>query len=151
MTAAFTKHNAWRRLKKNPGALFGMIIILLSFLIAVFAYFIAPDNTPNANRMVVEIGGQHPGFTQQFLKIPKDQNRKISFLNQLVSGIPDSYQWVPIMNYQRKSDSLVIQKYIDEGLSERLSYPVSQLTSPSNSSNNQFTVQKKRFIFCYNT
>lgn len=33
---------AWRRLKKNKGALAGLVVIIIAFFIAVFAYFIAP-------------------------------------------------------------------------------------------------------------
>ncbi|MFM2363753.1 MAG: hypothetical protein RLZZ316_2655, partial [Bacteroidota bacterium] len=52
---------AWRRLKKNKGAVFGMAVILLSILISLFAYLLAPDASANANRMIVEIGGKTPG------------------------------------------------------------------------------------------
>ncbi|HEX3766856.1 MAG TPA: ABC transporter permease, partial [Puia sp.] len=38
--------DTWRRLKKNRGAVFGMIIIVLSLLTALFAYFLAPDHSP---------------------------------------------------------------------------------------------------------
>ncbi|MFZ1856562.1 MAG: hypothetical protein WAU29_04290, partial [Chitinophagaceae bacterium] len=47
---------AWRRLKKNKGAVFGLIVIAIAVLIAVFAYFIAPDPSPFSNRIILEIG-----------------------------------------------------------------------------------------------
>jgi len=50
---------AWRRLKKNKGAVFGMIVIALSVVVAISAYFLAAG--PFAvyqNRMMVEIAGQ---------------------------------------------------------------------------------------------
>ncbi len=75
---------AWKRLRKNKGAVFGLIIICLSVLVAIFAYFIAPDPSPFANRIILEIGGNKPGFTQSFIKVKKDN--KISptgFLNRL--------------------------------------------------------------------
>lgn len=53
---------AWRRLKKNKGALAGLVVIIIAFVIAVFAYFIAPDPSPYANRIILEIGGEKPGF-----------------------------------------------------------------------------------------
>jgi len=46
---------AWRRLKKNKGAVIGLIVIMLSVLVAIFAYFIAPDHSPSANRIILEI------------------------------------------------------------------------------------------------
>ncbi|NML19843.1 ABC transporter permease [Pseudoflavitalea sp. G-6-1-2] len=115
--------NIWRRLRKNKGALFGIVVILLSLLTALFAYFIAPDGSPNANRMIVEIGGQKPGFTQQFLQIPKDPlPPKASFFQRLMYGQEDQYHYIPISSYTTTSDSLIIQQYIDEGVTERVAY-----------------------------
>ena len=69
-----------KRLLKNKGAMFGLVVISVSFVIAFFAYFIAPDHTPNANQMTIEIGGKKPGFTMQFLKVRNAQTEKISFI-----------------------------------------------------------------------
>ena len=62
-----------RRLVRNKGALFGLIVIATALLVALIGYFIAPDSTPNANRMIVEIGGRRPGFHQQFLLLKKER------------------------------------------------------------------------------
>ena len=51
-----------RRLVRNKGALFGLIVIGASIVVALTAYFIAPDPSPEANRIIVEIGGRRPGF-----------------------------------------------------------------------------------------
>ncbi|MDQ3683134.1 MAG: ABC transporter permease, partial [Bacteroidota bacterium] len=63
---------AWRRLKKNKAAMAGLVMIFLAILVAIFGYFIAPDTTPFANRIILEIGGQKPGFEQQFLLVKKE-------------------------------------------------------------------------------
>ncbi|MBL0306556.1 MAG: ABC transporter permease [Chitinophagaceae bacterium] len=118
---------AWRRLKKNKGAVFGLIVIILAVLVAVFAYFIAPDPSPYANRIILEIGGEKPGYKQPFIKIKKDKDVvTTSFVTQLVSGKEDVYYYVPIVNYEQKGDSIIVQKYIDEGVNERLAYHNSQ-------------------------
>ena len=120
--------NAWRRLRRNKGAMGGLIVIVLSLLTAVFCYLVAPDSSPNANRMIIEIGGQKPGYTQQFLKIPRE--RKIedaSFVSRIISGKEDRYQYVPITDYETKNDSVVVHKYIDEGVSERTAFAGTQL------------------------
>jgi peptide/nickel transport system permease protein len=118
---------AWRRLKKNKGAVFGLIVIILAVLVAVFAYFIAPDSSPYANRIILEIGGEKPGYKQPFIKIKKDKDVvTTSFVTQLVSGKEDVYYYVPIVNYEQKGDSIIVQKYIDEGVNERLAYHNSQ-------------------------
>src|SRR5258706_6154554 len=100
---------AWRRLKKNKGAVFGLIVIVLAVLVAVFAYFIAPDPSPYANRIILEIGGEKPGFKQSFIKIKKDKDVAASgFLKQLVSGKEDAYHYVPIIHHEAKGDSIIV-------------------------------------------
>jgi ABC-type dipeptide/oligopeptide/nickel transport system permease subunit len=117
--------NPWRRLRKNKGAVFGMVIIGLSVLVALFAYFLAPDHSPDANRMTVETGGAKPGFTKLFLLIKKErQVEGTTFFNRLFSGTEDRYDYLPINRYERKADSLVVWKYIDEDVEERAAYRV---------------------------
>ena len=118
---------AWRRLKKNKGAVFGLIVIALSVLVAIFAYFIAPDPSPYANRIILEISGEKPGFKQSFIKIKKDKDvASTGFFEQLVSGKEDVYLYIPIMGHEKKGDSLIVQKYIDDGINERQAYHISQ-------------------------
>lgn len=121
---------AWRRLKKNKGALAGLVVIIIAFVIAVFAYFIAPDPSPYANRIILEIGGEKPGFRQTFIKVKKDKDvAEASFFQQLISGKEDVYYYVPISRHEKKGDSIVVEKFIDIGLSERKAYSISQ-TAP---------------------
>lgn len=114
---------AWRRLKKNKGAVFGLVVIVVTVLIAIFAYFIAPDPSPFSNRIILEIGGEKPGFKQSFIKVKKDKDvGATGFFKQLVSGKEDVYYYVPIVSHEQKGDSIIIQKFIDEGLSERQAF-----------------------------
>lgn len=124
--ATATTRSTWRRLKRNKGALFGIVIIVLALFVALLAYVLAPDGTPNANRMIVEIGGQKPGYKQQFLLLPKERTiEKVSFFTRLMSGREDRYQYIPITGYTHKKDSVIIQQFIDEGITERVAYPYS--------------------------
>jgi ABC-type dipeptide/oligopeptide/nickel transport system permease subunit len=121
---------AWRRLKKNKGAVFGLVVIILAVLVAIFAYFFSPDSSPYANRIILEIGGEKPGFKQTFIKVRKDKDvASSSFFKQLVSGKEDAYYYVPIVSYEQKGDSIIVQKLIDEGVTERLAYIKSSLHS----------------------
>src|ERR1044071_6737695 len=92
--------STWRRLKRNKGAMFGIAVIVIAVLVAIFAHVIAPDPSPDANRMIVEIDGQKPGFTQQFFKLPKDRHiEAASFFTRLVTGQEDEFQYIPITGY----------------------------------------------------
>jgi ABC-type dipeptide/oligopeptide/nickel transport system permease subunit len=127
-TSSSFQQAAWKRLKKNKGAVFGLVVIVLSVLVAVFAYFIAPDPSPYANRIILEVGGSKPGFTQSFIKVKKEKNVvATSFLKQLISGKEDAYYYVPVVSHEQKGDSVIVQRYIDEGVAERQAYSVSQL------------------------
>ena len=97
-------------------------------LLAISAYLVAPDGSPNANRQIVEIGGQTPGNSFSFLLLRKERPvESKGFLNRLISGKEDSYHYIPITSHQFKGDSIVIEAYRDEGLTETLSYPITAL------------------------
>lgn len=133
ITATNPDRNAWRRLRRNKGALAGIIVIAAALVVALTCYLIAPDKSPNANRMIVEISGQKPGFTQQFLKLPREKAfEETSFLTQLISGREDRYQYIPITGYEEKADSFIVQKYIDDDVSERVGYSKAQLNTTVN-------------------
>src|SRR5215467_7468159 len=118
---------AWRRLKKNRGAMFGLVVILLSILLAIFAYFISPDPSPYANRIILEVARQKPGHRQMFLKVKKEKVvTNPSFFQQLLSGKEDRYYYVPITSFKTTQDSIIVQKFIDDGLTERQSFGASQ-------------------------
>lgn len=117
-----------RRLKKNKGAIAGLVLIVLAVLTALFGYFIAPDPTPYANRIVLEIGGEKPGFRQQFVRVRKESAAPtVSVGERLLSGRADRWDEIPVSSSTWKGDSLIVQKRIDEGLTERLSYHRSDL------------------------
>lgn len=103
-----------------------MILIGLSLLLAVFAFFIAPDHSPNANRMIPEIGSKKPGFSISLLKIKRDRGfTAAGFAERLFSGAEDQWQYIPIQSFVLKSDSIVYQKFVDDHITERRSIPVS--------------------------
>ena len=115
--------NAWKRLKKNKGAMLCLSIICLAILLGIFAYFISTDSTPNADRQIVELQARKPGFKQLFLKVKKEKRiLSTNFFNQLLFGIEDKSLFIPINSFKETADSIIIEKYIDEGVQEKQSY-----------------------------
>lgn len=111
--------NAWRRLKKNKGAMAGLIIICLSVFIGIFAYYLGADCTPNADRQIVEIQARKPGFSQLFIRVKKEkQIPSTGFFQRLLFGAEDKYLYVPVNNYVDFADSVSVEKFIDEGVQE---------------------------------
>jgi len=130
----------WKRLKKNKGAVAGLIIIALAIFTAIFSYFIAPDPSPYANRIILEIRKQKPGFTKTFLKVQKQNVTKNGFFHRLLNGTNDEFEFIPINSYRLiNKDSIVALKFIDDGVEEEKAFAVNQLP-PS------FTTTKKFWL-----
>ncbi len=107
----------------------GLIVIVLSFFVAIFGYLIAPDNSPNADLQMVEIQAKRPGYTQQFLKIPDARNSFAgSWALTAFNGKRDNFRYIPISGYRIANDSLLIDKYVDQDTSVLQYYSINQLT-----------------------
>ncbi|MDA8443258.1 MAG: ABC transporter permease [Peptococcaceae bacterium] len=77
--------DAWRRLRKNPSAMAGLIIVVLILLIAIFAPFISPHD-PNhqyMNRGLTAMGS--PVGPSAFFPLGTDQNGR-DMLSRLFYG-----------------------------------------------------------------
>ncbi len=140
------KNKTWRRLKKNKGAVFGLVVIALAFFIAVFGYAIAPDNSPNADLQTVEIAAKKPGYTQQFLKTPVQKNGEGIEFEHIVSGKKMPYRLIPISGFTIQNDSLLINKFVDEDTSVVQYFSISQLTSKQPQLISQYIIIKKYWL-----
>jgi ABC-type dipeptide/oligopeptide/nickel transport system permease subunit len=136
----------WHRLKKNKGAMFGLMVIVLAFLIAIFGYLIAPDNSPNADFQTVEIQAKRPGYTQQFLKLPEPKNFNGIWIDHLLSGKKLQYRFVPISGCSIHNDSLLINKYVDQDTSVVQYYSISQITNKHPELISQNIITKKYWL-----
>ena len=108
-------------------AMVGFSIILLTFFIAVFAYTIAPDHTPNANRQTLEIQARPPGFKQLFLVLPDSRTKNSFSLKDCFFGKIDYDKWIPIKKYSVDADRIYVDRYVDEDTSVLESYALHQL------------------------
>ncbi len=101
-------------------------MIALSFIaamlfVSVFAYVLAPDHTPNSNNMIIELGAKPPGFTRDFILMPKPQRQlRGNAVERCFAGTPSNYTLVPVNGYRFLGDTLVALHYIDEGLEDTL-------------------------------
>ena len=119
-----------QRLKRNRGAVAGLVLICVALFIALFGYFLAPDASPYANRIILEIGGQKPGFTQSFVQVKRETVAATSVWQRALHGRPDRYEFIPISAWQQRGDSIIVQKAIDEGVTERMGFSKSLVASP---------------------
>lgn len=92
-----------------------MLIILLAFFVAVFAYFLIPDHTPNANQMNLAIAGKKPGFSVQVLRLQKETPTERSWWDFLIEGEELAYREVAVDNVKEGENTLVYTEYTGSG------------------------------------
>ncbi len=114
-TTESPNQKAISRLLKNKPAVFGMIVIVIAVIVAIFGYLLAPDPTPDANDQITELAFKNPGFQVKILAVRKNQPQlKHSFLKKLLFGTQNAYQLIPINNYSFQNDSIKIEIYNGE-------------------------------------
>jgi len=103
---------AWQRLKKNKLALFGIVIIVFAFIVAVMGPMIRPDGTPMANDQILEITTKEPGFSVELLKVKKNKKKSETSIWEYVNtGVANDFTAVPIYDYSFEGYNLVVEKY----------------------------------------
>ena len=117
---------AWKRFRSNKLGLLSCFYVIVWALLALFAYLVIPDKTPNANRQLLEISTKKPGFEVDMLMLTKETpSSKTPFFKFLIEGRPDDYTYLPfdslhinkeqttVFLYQSESGSTVRTELID--------------------------------------
>lgn len=128
----FTKSNSLSRLaiqrfKRSKTGVLSFIYIVLVFVVAVFCYALAPDNSSNANQMHLEIHSKKPGFEVLMLRIPGEE-KKQSLFSFLKNGSQSNHREIPIEFYRPNMDNEVeVQLYANTTTSKRVDiFPLSK-------------------------
>lgn len=88
-----------------------MIVILLAFFVAIFAYSIIPDSTPHANQMHLSIAGKKPGFEVQMLRVKNESFSPDSWWNQFFFGEELPYREIPVASVERTNGEVIYRPY----------------------------------------
>lgn len=102
---------AWKRLKRNKSAMFGLATILLSFFLSLFAYVIAPDNSPSGNEQVLQLETHEPGFSIKMLKKKREGGQSTGFIKGLVDGFVKDYEPIPVLDYKLVGTEVTYTEY----------------------------------------
>ena len=106
---------AWKRFRSNKLGMISCGFVILWALLALFAYLIIPDKTPNANRQILEISTKKPGFEVDMLMVPKENpNPKTPFFQFLFNGRPDDCIYVPFDSIQINNETTIVYLYQSE-------------------------------------
>ena len=107
---------AWKRFRSNKLGMVSCGFVLLWALMALFAYLIIPDKTPNANRQILEISTKKPGFEVDMLMIPKETPpAKTPFFKFLFNGRPDDCVYLPFDSIHVEASQTTVYLYQSEG------------------------------------
>ena len=66
----------------NIPGFFALILIALTFFVAVFVYYLAPDSSPYANEMHLELSLLEPHTEVSFIKLRNQNKIDVSFLDK---------------------------------------------------------------------
>jgi len=109
---------AWKRFRSNKLGMVSLGFVILWALLAIFAYVIIPDKTPNANRQILEISTKKPGFEVDMLMVPKEtQPTKTPFFQFLFNGRPDGCIYMPFDSLHINKETTTVYLYQGEGAS----------------------------------
>ena len=109
---------AWKRFRSNKLGMVSCGFVLLWALLALFAYLVIPDKTPNANRQILEISTKKPGFEVDMLMVPKETPpAKTPFFQFLFNGRPDDCIYLPFDSLQINKETTTVFLYQAEGAS----------------------------------
>jgi peptide/nickel transport system permease protein len=93
---------------------------------------LAPDHSPDANTMILEISGSPPGFSMLMLKIKKQEPvQQVSWFHRLLYGADPAYLEVPVKSYAFRDGTIIVQQYIDEETSAPARYSLQDIALPA--------------------
>lgn len=109
----------------------GLFFILLTLLVAVLGYVIMPDDTPQANNMIIQLSIKKPGSTYTILRLRKAEPiDTLNFFARMLYGQPSFYKEVPIKSYHFTKDVIYTDEYIgDEDKPEKKAYNIFEVIS----------------------
>ncbi|MFH0895225.1 MAG: ABC transporter permease [Bacteroidota bacterium] len=124
------KRGAWQRFCANRPALFGLIFIAIVTIVAILGYHLCPDNSPYANRQVLEISLQKPGFSVTMIKMKsKRADEGSNFFSTLAWGRESEYSLIPVSSCSVEGTFLKAEKYTGmQGVNgEEVKYPLEEI------------------------
>lgn len=130
----------FKKVLKDPLGAGGMFIILLAFFVAVFAYLLIPDHTPNANQMNLAIAGKKPGFSVQTLRLQKEVMPESTWWEQLLNGQDLAYREIAVAKVEEETSIIRYTEYTGSGDGIEKSINRDQLYS------GEYLVKKKFYL-----
>ena len=123
---------------------FQFLFYCFCWLVSVFAYVFAPDDSQYANQMHLAIHSKRPGFKVTMLTIPSKIKVNQSGFDRLFFGKKNTDTEIPISAYEIKDTALIYKEYASDGL-EGAEKTIKRSAFPNNSPKD--FIQEKSFLF----
>lgn len=102
---------AWRRFRRNPPAMGGLLFIALILLVSLLGPFIRPDSTVNANNQALELSRQKPGFVVNELRLTASTETTSFWRVWMDGGRPNAYTSVYVDSVKTFGDKLIVYHF----------------------------------------
>lgn len=93
---------------KNPLGLLSFVLLITATFLAIFAYVLAPDDSPNANNMHLSIAAKPPGFEVLMCVVPNVKALEVSAWEAFLYGTPKGILELPITHYKEVPNGLEV-------------------------------------------
>jgi len=114
MASLQTNNTVINKFVRNPVSIAGLVIIAILVFISIAGYLIIPDQTPNANRQILELAAKRPGFSTSILLFRRNEPlAKQNFVKTMFFGKKSEYDFFPLIDYFFKDDTIIIREYTD--------------------------------------
>ena len=114
MSSPLVTNALWRRFRRNAAAVASLLFLGFAVFIALFAYLLAPDGTPNANNQVPELALLPPGSRVPVLQVRSNTETPVAgFFEKMLFGAELPYKIIPLAetNVFTEGDSLRFRRY----------------------------------------
>lgn len=124
MTEFSPSQRTWQIFRRNKIAVAGLVLIVITLIVAVLGYLIMPDPTPLGNNMTIQLSIKKPGSEFMMLRLRKTEPvDTVGVFTKMLSGQPSFYRDIPITGYGFVKDSVYVNEYIGaEDKAEKKSY-----------------------------
>lgn len=114
---------ALQKFKKDFWGVLCFWMVIAFAMLSIFAYFIIPDKTANANAGDLSLRSKSPGFSVEVIELPALDNSR-SWKSNWV-GTKDMITLIPISTYHLQKDSIYYKAYNEQPqLEEQKSLPL---------------------------
>ena len=140
---------AWQRFRRNRPGIFGLVLIGVAVVLALFGYLITPDSTPNANDQINEVRDAHLGFSTQILKVRKNRTfESVSFFSRIINGAENQYRLIPINDFKITNDSINVLIYQGEDEAGKpAEYALADVIYPISATQNNIITENDKQTF----